>query len=706
MAGNDWLRTPCKPLAALLMAFAIVLVAGCGSEQSGGERKTAADKKADKEQGGPPLRILTLRDPAGSGFLPRSGLPESAELELAKAYAESRGREAEIVFVDALADLIPALLEGKGDLAVSNLTATEARKEKVAFTTPVAFVREVVIGRKGESFENAHGLGDRTVVVRAGSSFQRTLERIQKKRFQPEFELATLPPGIGDQALLDGVAEGNYDLTVMDSNTARALLAGRDDLQVALRLGNVRPIAWAVRPDDDRLLTRLNRYLNDHHLLGADEGRHKGDLAAIKERGVLRMATRNNAATYFLWRGELLGFEYELVQRFAEQHGLRVAVVVPPDRKALLEWVREGRADLAAASLTVTEDRQGNGIAFSRPYHKVSELLVTRNDDKDLQSLADLNGRTVVVRRSSAYWDTLERLREENGLDFELKPAPESLETEQIIARVAEGEYDLTAADSHIVDIELTWRDDIRSAFALGDPRPHGWAVRSSNPKLKKAVDAYVKKEYRGLFYNVTYKKYFENPKRTRVQGRDGIGGDDDGALSPYDDLVRKYARRYGLDWRLVVSQMYQESRFDPTAKSWVGALGLMQVLPRTAKELGLTDLRDPETGLHAGVKYLDWLRKRFEPELNVADRTWFALASYNAGVGHVRDARRLAAKKGWDPDRWFDNVEKAMLLLSQKEHARQAAHGYVRGREPVNYVREIRERFQAYAKLTEQSEA
>ena len=702
MAGNDWLRTPLQPLAALLMALAIALVTACGSEQSEGERETAAGKKPE----GPPLRILTLRDPAGSDFLPRDGLPESAELELAKDYAESRGRRPEIVFVDALADLFPALLDGKGDIAVSNLTATEARKGQVAFTTPVTFVREVVIGRKGESFENTHGLKDRTVVVRAGSSFEATLQRIQKKRFQPEFEITTLPPGTSDRVLLERVAESETDLAVLDSNTAKALLAGRDDLQVALHLGNVRPIAWAVRPDDDQLLARVNKFLNEHHLLDPEAERHQGDLAAIQERGVLRMATRNNAATYFLWRGELLGFEYELVKRFAKQQGLRLAVVVPPNRQALLQWVRDGRADLAAASLTITDERQGNGIAFSRPYHKVAELLVTREDDKDLQSLADLNGRTVVVRRSSAYWDTLERLREENDLDFELEAAPEELETEQIIGRVAEGEYDLTVADGHIVDIELTWRDDIRSAFALGDPRPHGWAVRSDNPKLLKAIDAYLKKEYRGLFYNVTYKKYFEDPKRVRSQAEGRADRGADGALSPYDELARKYAQRYGLDWRLVVSQMYQESRFDPSAKSWVGALGLMQVLPRTAKELGLTDLRDPETGLHAGVKYLDWLRKRFEPELNVADRTWFALASYNAGVGHVRDARRLAAKKGWDPDRWFDNVEKAMLLLSQKKYARQAAHGYVRGREPVNYVRQIRERFQAYAKLTETGKA
>lgn len=127
----------------------------------------------------------------------------------------------------------------------------------------------------------------------------------------------------------------------------------------------------------------------------------------------------------------------------------------------------------------------------------------------------------------------------------------------------------------------------------------------------------------------------------------------------------------------------------------------LMQVLPRTGKELGFSNLHEPETGVHAGVQYMDWLMRRFEPELNMADRTWFALAAYNAGVGHVRDARRLAAQKGWSADQWFGNVEKAMLLLSKPEYHRRAAHGYVRGTEPVNYVLHIRDRFQAYVKFT-----
>jgi len=148
------------------------------------------------------------------------------------------------------------------------------------------------------------------------------------------------------------------------------------------------------------------------------------------------------------------------------------------------------------------------------------------------------------------------------------------------------------------------------------------------------------------------------------------------------------------------VAQMYQESRFNPDARSWAGAVGLMQVLPRTAKSIGFHDVRTPDDGIHAGVKYLDWVRDRFDPELPVEDRMWFTLAAYNAGHGHVRDARRLARKLGLNPNRWFGNVEKAILLLSKRKYARQARHGYCRGAEPVKYVHEIKRRYEAYLQV------
>lgn len=172
------------------------------------------------------------------------------------------------------------------------------------------------------------------------------------------------------------------------------------------------------------------------------------------------------------------------------------------------------------------------------------------------------------------------------------------------------------------------------------------------------------------------------------------VGGN---PISPYDPLLQRYAAEYGLDWRLLAAQAWQESRFDPKARSWAGARGLLQVLPATGKELGFDDLSDPEQGIHAGARYLRELLTRFEPTLPFRERLHFALASYNVGAGHVQDARRLAAELGLDPSRWADHVEKAMLLLEEPRHFQRARHGYCRGSEPVRYVREIQATYERY---------
>ncbi len=311
------------------------------------------------------------------------------------------------------------------------------------------------------------------------------------------------------------------------------------------------------------------------------------------------------------------------------------------------------------------------------------------------RAVGELTGRTFVVRRSSSYWDTLEALRDEGVADFELVAAPESYETEEIIARVGSGEYDLTLADSDVLAVEQSWREDVVAAFPLGNEIAHGWAVRPDNPKLLAAIDAFFDREYRGLFYNVTRDKYFGNASsiRERLASRPRHTG----WISPYDDVVKRLSPRFGFDWRLVVAQMFQESRFDPKARSFAGARGLLQVMPRTARELGYQNLDDPETGIQAGLDYLAWVRERFDAGLPASERTWMSLAAYNVGPGHVRDARRIAVEQGLDPNRWFGNVEKALLLKQRPEIHRKTRFGYARAQEPVAYVRAIRDRYEAY---------
>ncbi len=229
------------------------------------------------------------------------------------------------------------------------------------------------------------------------------------------------------------------------------------------------------------------------------------------------------------------------------------------------------------------------------------------------------------------------------------------------------------------------------------------WGVREAPiPSCLPAVNEFIDREYRGLFYNVIYERYFRTNEGSARTGRSAPRTV--GELSPYDAIVRRYAEQYGFDWRLIVAVMYQESRFDPQAQSFAGARGLMQVLPRTAEQLGFEDelAHDPESSIHAGIRYLAWVRDRFDDELPVRDRMWFTLAAYNAGFGHINDARRIAAEEDLNPNRWFGNVERAMLLLSRPQYAQNARFGYCRCAGPVNYVREILNRYNAYLESTE----
>lgn len=692
------------------LAFLLVIAIGCDGDKSASQPQMEKLSNTDHaktytELGDLPalkargqLRILIPLFSDDANYLPRQGFPLHYEANLLERFTKNIGLEPKWIFVDKFDELIPLLLAGKGDLIAANLTVTKSRKEKIAFTVPITIVREQLIAKSGDAIKKIGELKNRIIAVQKSTSYWQTVQELKKR--MPQLQIQVVKEGIAVEAIMNDVANERYELTVADSNLATAVLAYNKNLNVAFDLTDDRAIAWGLRPDAKQLKRELDRFVVAERLGKQQKDIYRADFTEIKKRKVLRVLTRNNAATYFLWRGELLGFEYELIQAFAKKHGLRVKMVVPPSRDELLPWLLDGKGDIIAASLTVTQSRKDRGIVFSRKTNKVSEYLVARSNDNSIKSIQDLVGRKIFVRRSSSYWQTIRNLINA-GIDIRLREAPESMETEEIIAKVAAGEYDLSVADSHILDIELTWRDDVKAALSLGEPVLHGWAMRNSDKILHAEVNSFLKKEYRGLFYNILQQKYFKTPHKIKRRLEQRIDKSTGGDLSPYDRLVKKYANKHDFDWRLIVSQMYQESRFDPKAKSWVGALGLMQVMPRTAREMSISNLVKPENGLRAGVKYMAWLWQRFEPELDIKDRYWFVLAAYNAGLGHVRDARRLAKKQGWKANRWFKNVEKAMLLLSKRQFYKNARHGYVRGREPVNYVRNIQTRYQAYLQLT-----
>jgi membrane-bound lytic murein transglycosylase F len=643
------------------------------------------------------LRVLLPNLRTALSYPPDDASSHEYEIELVKRFAEKHYLELDWVHVDRWDDLIPSLLSGEGDLIAANMTITESRRGKVAFTVPIDTVREKLVVRIGDDVKSPEDLVGREVAVRERSSFWDLLKEFRNQH--AGIELRLLPEHIPAYAILSGVSRGEYDIAAVDISQLEAQSELWPDLKVIDGLTRDSIIAWGVNPESRNLLAALNSFLGREQLKKQSQLVYKDDLPGIKNRQVLRVLTRNNAATYFVWRGQFLGFEYELMKRFADSQGLHLEMVVPNRWGDLIPTLKAGGGDLIAASMTVTDERKKQGIAFTNPYNLVTEELVARAEEPVFKGLKDLTGRTVVVRRTSSYWSTMQKLRD-RGIDFQLEAAPDNMETEEIISRVASGDYDLTISDSHILSVELIWRSDIKPVLTLNGPVAHGWAVREEDQKLLTALNDFLDKEYKGRFYNFVYNKYFENSNRIRDHVAAHQEHSEKGNISPYDAQVQKYAEEYGFDWALIVAQMYQESRFDPQAESWAGARGLMQILPTTGELFGVEDLHGVDTSIQTGVRYLAWLHERFEPELTVQDRMWFTLAAYNAGLGHVRDARSLARKMGWNPDRWFNNVERAMLLLSRRSFYQLATHGYARGKETVDYVRQIRDRYNAYVRL------
>jgi membrane-bound lytic murein transglycosylase F len=458
-------------------------------------------------------------------------------------------------------------------------------------------------------------------------------------------------------------------------------------------------VVWAVPRSSRELLAALNDFLLKEHP-SVTPNRRTGDLEKMKERGYIRVLTRNNPACYFIHRGELMGFEYELIGQYAKQEGLDVVMIVPPRWADLRQWMIEGRGDVVAACITISPERQKRAkeLQFCHPYAEVKEILVTRRSDDKLKSLSDLAGRTVHVRRSSNYWITLENLKQKSGIDFNLKAAPESMETREILHRVESGEFDLTMADSGFLDIEINTGRKLRSAMMFRDTFSYGWVVRKDNPELKASIDRFLAQKVRSSGFSYLYGKYFRQSSAVGAF-QDKVPKLEKAEISPYDDLIKAAARKYDFHWCLIASQMYQESRFKPDAESWSGARGLMQLMPATAGELGLSrrNITDPARNIDAGVNYLDKQRRRVPDEVDAFNRLCFGLASYNGGYGHLIDARALAGQLGRDPDVWIENVDYAYSLLSTPEYADKAKYGYCRSDEIIHYVRQIMARFLSY---------
>jgi membrane-bound lytic murein transglycosylase F len=426
------------------------------------------------------------------------------------------------------------------------------------------------------------------------------------------------------------------------------------------------------------------------------------DFDAIKNRGTIRLATRYSSVSYFLHHGLERGFEFEFFSEFAREHGLRVEVVIPGSDEDPIDLLNRGDADVIAQNYTITPKRV-RYIEFSEPYNLVDQIVVLPVDpQREITQIDSLAGLTITVRRGSSYYQALRALQQ-NGIDVHIETVPEHFDTEALILAVSNGEIEATVADDNLLRASMVYIRDVQEGPRLVTRDLVSWGLRSNAPELKDAVDTFITSHFRvnldnqprrSALLNILRERYFENEHMIHRFRAQAPVTPYSGLLSPYDGLVRPIAEEMGVDWKLVVAIMAQESQFDPNAVSWMGAVGLMQIIPRFSR-LTEEELFDEEANIREGIRILRQHLDHYS-YLDTTNQIALALATYNAGMGHVADARRIAIDRNRDPNVW-ENVEHGLLMLMNRQFYEHARHGFARGIETSNYVRDIMNRYRMY---------
>ena len=455
------------------------------------------------------------------------------------------------------------------------------------------------------------------------------------------------------------------------------------------------------------------------------------DLAQIRERGSLVVLAPYNSTTYFIYQGEPAGYEYELLRAFAKDLGVTLKMVVVTDPKSLFPLLNSGEGDIAAARLIApvgptTQLEDQSPVSFTRALYRTEPVLVQQDSapstagegtekalapgpadplpEVDINARlvtkpSQLAGQTVSLPEKSAYRRTLVELSDEISGDIYVVEMGEKIQDEALAQKVARGEVQFTVMQKNLADLKEAEFKNLKVRPILGQTHGVAWAARKNSPELINALNQWIEEKKNGSYFDTLYKKYFIDRRRYLERVTSEYLTSTTGKLSEFDPLIKQSASDLGWDWRLLASQAFQESRFKPAARSWAGATGLLQLMPATAREFGVTNALDPADNVKGAVKFLQWLQRYWEKRIpDENERLKFILASYNTGAGHVEDAQRLTEKYGGNPKVWQD-VSYWLLQKSTLQYSNDPVvkFGFCRGLEPVNYVSNILERFNHY---------
>lgn len=425
-----------------------------------------------------------------------------------------------------------------------------------------------------------------------------------------------------------------------------------------------------------------------------ESGRVTEGTVAQRLNDTLRVGTLYSPVSYFLYRGDSMGYDYQLIRQFADDKGLVLDLRVATSLNNALEMLRGGEVDILACEIPEIIEYKDNVVPCG-PRSENHQVLVQPkvSGQTIINDVTDLPGHEVVVEDNTKYLYRLENLNEELGGGIDIR----TIETDTIIAddlfaMVADGRIPLTVVDNDVAMINSSYYPTVDVSVEVSFHQSSAWGVNPEYKWLADSVDTWLNTDQGRHENSELYKRYFEQSRSYADIPHLDLS---DGVISPYDDLFKKYAPEIGWDWRLLAAISLQESRFNPNAKSWAGARGLMQIMPKIGRYYGVDvkQLNDPETAVKTAVKLLGDIDRQLRDKIpDDRERIKFILACYNGGIGHVSDARALAEKYGYDPMVWNDNVERAVLMKSDRRYYNDPVvkYGYMRGRETSGYVDHI----------------
>lgn len=402
----------------------------------------------------------------------------------------------------------------------------------------------------------------------------------------------------------------------------------------------------------------------------------------VKQTGILKVATRLDGVGCFYKRGEIRGVECEVLKGFADKLGVHLNITYKQEQSQLMQALIEGEADVVASDLTPTLERS-QFVAFTEPVLKTREALIHRKDNS-LKNLAQLTGKTVSVRKESIYKEEIEKLNEQVFVQL----LPSKLSTLDIIKGVAEGEWSYTLADEHIARSPNAFYKTLAEPIVFGIERDISFALSQRSNDLRQALNRWIRSEEAKRIV-ASYQAQSEALTHKNTQ-----------KISQWDHYFQRYSEP-PFTWVWLAAQSYSESAFKPGAVSPSGAKGLMQLMPETAVDMQVFNIFDPAENIMGGAKYNHWIYKNYWKHLSVENALAFSFASYNAGIGHVLDAQRLAWHSGADPFIWFGSVENFIVELEKEKYYSRSyiKYGYCRGSETRDYVKRIFKWHRIYSK-------